>query len=145
MRRAAPYEDTCNGGCQGTGSLTPEPSPEQPNPVPTPCPTCQGIGVLKYQPDLERQKMAIDMAQLLPKGGGIQIAQINANSGQNSLSGGSGTGALEMLQRLSDRVLYGNGQKAALTPQNPHFDDSDPSEVEGEIVDHDADHKNGEK
>lgn len=104
MRRAAPYEEACHD-CRGTGTITPDPTPAIPNPTPGPCDTCQGTGRLRYQPDLERQKLAIDMAQLLPKSGGINIAQINA---QAPAGGGGGT-TIDALQRLTDRILYGNG------------------------------------
>lgn len=102
MRRAAPYEEPCHA-CQGTGSLTPDPTPQVPNPSPGPCATCQGVGKLRYQPEFERQKLAVDLAQLLPKGAGIQIAQINHPGGG---AGGSSGGVLERLQQFTDRVLY---------------------------------------
>lgn len=104
MRRAAPFEDVCNGGCRGTGSITPDPTPEQPNPAPEPCETCRGTGKLLYKPDLERQKLAVDLAQLLPKGGGVNIAVQ-----QNNQVGGStlGQGLLERFQAVTDKILYG--------------------------------------
>lgn len=107
MRRAAPYEAPCNGGCAGTGTLTPDPTSAAPNPSPEPCEACRGTGKLVYSPDLERQKLAVEMAQLLPKSGGIQIAQINAPAGG---SPGGGTGPLESIQRLTDQLLYGRGE-----------------------------------
>lgn len=107
MRRAAPFEDACHA-CLGTGSVVPDPTPETPNPVHQPCETCQGAGKLKYQPDLERQKLAVELSQLLPKGGGIQIAMQ-----QNNVPGGGsgstlGMGSLERLQMATDRILYGD-------------------------------------
>ena len=116
MRRAAPYEGTCSA-CQGVGSITPEPTTNQPNPSPAPCDTCRGGGKLVYLPDLERQRLAIEMAQLLPKGGGLQILNQNVQAGA---AGSGGGGALEKLQELTDRILYGQ-----------------PSAVEGEVVDPD--------
>lgn len=103
MKRAAPYEDACHT-CQGIGTLTPEPTPTIPNPSPLPCEICRGTGRLLYRPDLERQKLAIEMAQLLPKSAGIQIA-MQQNNGTGG--GGSGGGVLDRLQEISDRVLYG--------------------------------------
>lgn len=122
MRRAAPYEEVCNAGCQGTGTITPDPSAAQPNPVPTPCETCLGTGRLRYQPDLERQKLAIEMANLLPKSGGINIAQINAPA-----AGGTGEGALEKIQQLSDQILYGasGGGAAAVDGELTEVGDAD--------------------
>mgnify|MGYP001310867534 CR=1 FL=1 len=108
MRRAAPYTDLC-GTCLGMGSLTPDPTPETPNPVPGPCETCRGSGQLLYRPDLERQKLAVDLAQLLPKGGGIQIAQVNSAGAGAGGQGASGVGVntFDAVQRVVDQVLYG--------------------------------------
>lgn len=104
MRRAAPYEDACHG-CRGVGTITPEPGPAVPNPSPEMCETCLGTGRLMYQPDLERQKIAIEMAQLLPKGGGLNIAmQQNVASGG---MGGNQQGLTERLQAMTDKFLYG--------------------------------------
>jgi len=106
MRRAAPYEAPCNGGCQGTGTITPDPTSSAPNPSPEPCEVCRGTGKLVYSPDLERQKLAIDMAQLLPKGG-IQIGLSQTVHTPGSSGGG---GAFEKFQEATDRVLYGSGE-----------------------------------
>lgn len=103
MRRAAPYEETC-GGCRGTGSVTPEPTPAAPNPQPGPCETCWGSGKLRYLPDLDRQKLALDLAQLLPKGGGLSIVNANVQGGAGSPAA---PGSYEALQALTDALLYG--------------------------------------
>lgn len=127
MTRAAPYEDACHA-CAGTGSVTLDPTPAVPNPSPGPCEVCRGCGKLTYRPDLERQKLAVEMAQLLPKSGGIQIAQINA-PGQEGATGG---GSLEAIQQLTDRLLYGVG-----TPEVPQAEEDPESRVEvveGEIT-----------
>lgn len=120
MQRAAPYEDACHT-CAGVGTITAEPTREQPNPAPEPCEVCKGVGRLLYRPDLERQKLAIEMAQLLPKSGGLNIAVQQNNQGQR----GGNLGVLEKLQALTDRVLYGSDDPA--TP--------DDAPVEGEVVD----------
>lgn len=123
MRRAAPFEETCYA-CRGTGSVVPEPTKEVPNPEAGPCEACGGGGVLRYQPELERQKLAIEMAQLLPKGGGLHI--LNANvQGASGGAGGSGT-PLERLQQLTDQILYGK-------PGMPGGLEEDPP-VEGTVV-----------
>lgn len=119
MTRAAPYEAPCNGGCQGTGTLTPDPTPAVPNPTPQPCAVCRGTGKLLYSPDLERQKLAIDMAHLLPKGG-IQIGLSQTTNHQGATS--SGGGAFERFTEATDKVLYGSGEP-------PPADDP----IEGEV------------
>lgn len=102
MRRAVPYEDRCYR-CNGVGTLPPHPTASDPNPGPEPCEICNTVGRLVYQPDLDRQKLAIEMAQLLPKSAGIQIA--NIQTGGKPASGGEG--AFEKLQQATDKILYG--------------------------------------
>lgn len=127
MRRAAPYEDSCTG-CQGVGSRTAEPTAAQPNPSPEPCPTCRGIGRLLFTPDLERQKLAVELAQLLPKGGGLNIA-LQQNNGPAPSSGGMGLGPLEKMDALLDQLLYERQGEGAAGPAQ----EMQP-EVEGEVV-----------
>lgn len=106
MKKAAPYEAAC-GTCLGTGSVTPDPTPQTPNPGPGPCDTCMGTGRLMYQPDLRRQELALEMGKMLPKGGGLQIVQNNLNAGGGGGSLGGGT--LEQITRLTDKLLYEEG------------------------------------
>jgi hypothetical protein len=106
MRKAAPYEAACTT-CLGTGSITPDPTAAVPNPTHHPCGTCNGNGKLLYQPDLDTQRLALEMADLLKKGGGINIAMQ-----QNNLppaGGGAGGGSLEDFQDVTDKILYGQG------------------------------------
>lgn len=108
MRRAAPYEDRCYA-CNGVGTLPPRPTASDPNPGPEPCTTCNTTGRLVYQPDLERQKLAVELSHLLPKSAGIQIA--NITTGQKSSSGGEG--AFEKFQAATDKILYGHATPRA--------------------------------
>jgi hypothetical protein len=124
MRRSAPYQDACHQ-CLGIGTITPEPTRDVPNPSPGPCETCRGTGQLTYKPDLERQKLAIEMAQLLPKSGGIQIAQINGAGGSGQGIRGAGASHAEILQKLTDKLLYDRGPRAV---------GSTPLDVEAEVV-----------
>ena len=97
MRRAAPYEEACSA-CGGATTITPEPTPKHPNPSPEPCSTCRATGRLVYAPELERQKLALDLAGLVTKSGGINI-----NQNQLNMPAGSGSsvgGGLERLQQL---------------------------------------------
>jgi hypothetical protein len=104
LRRAAPYEEACHD-CMETGSVTPEPTTTNMNPSPGPCETCKGSGRLRYSPDLDRQKLVLELAQTLPKGGGLQITnnQLNLPGG----SGGGGLGLLDRVQQIADQALYG--------------------------------------
>lgn len=125
MRRAAPFQETCYG-CAGTGTFTAEPTKEVPNPIPAPCEVCRGGGVLAYMPELDRQKLAIEMAQLLPKSGGLQILNANVQASSGGASGG--LSPFERLQAATDRLLYGGGPQAQLEEAEGTPD------IEGEVV-----------
>lgn len=117
MRRAAPFAEACND-CGGQGGRTPDPTPQVPNPTSVPCATCAGTGQLMYLPELRRQELALEMGQMLPKGGGLNIVNQNVNM---AAGGQGGAGHLEQLQRLSDAILYG--------------DQPQPQAVDAEILD----------
>jgi hypothetical protein len=72
MRRAAPYEIVCYG-CAGTETVA-DPTDATKTVV---CPDCGGKGKLLQLPDLDRQKLALELAQLVQKSSGIQIQQNN--------------------------------------------------------------------
>lgn len=128
MRRAAPYEEAC-ATCQGTASITPDPTPDTPNPVPESCDTCKGSGRLRYLPTLETQKLAVELAQLLPKGGGLQIA-VQQNNGAGATGGGTmGMGALERLQLATDKVIY-EGEGRGRPPGGTEEGEEDPIDAE---------------
>ena len=104
MRRALPEEQTCQT-CQGTGSVTPDPSKADPSPIPGPCRACGATGRLVIEGDLEHKKLALDMGKLLQKGGGGMNLNINQQVGVQVDSAG---GALERLQLATDAILYGD-------------------------------------
>ncbi len=103
MQKAAPYQDAC-GACQGTGTITPDPTEVNPNPTPVPCKTCLGGGKLLYDADGECRKLGLEMAGLTAKGGGIVINNSNQVLAPTLLGGGM---ALEAFQEAMDRVLFG--------------------------------------
>lgn len=111
VERAAPYRvacKTCMVDGVSTGRLVDDPTPEQPNPAPYPCTTCQGALFVVMLPDLDRQKLAIELAGMVQKGGGLNIAlQQNLGVGAGGGSGSAGLGALESLQQATDQLLYG--------------------------------------
>lgn len=132
MRRAAPYEEPCYQ-CQGTGTITPDPTAQVPNPAPGPCELCKGCGRLLHQPDLDRQKLAIEMAQLLPKGGAINIQNNNIAAG-GAASGGGPLGSLANLHALTDALLYGPG--GPVRPGGSGAADvDDPTVVDADLAD----------
>ena len=108
LRRAQPHDAPCTA-CGTTGTYVPEPSKKQPNPSPEPCRACGGKGQVHVLPDLERQKLVFELADLLKKGGGFSISQqmlvATAPAAQS--------GALEQLQQVVSEALYGGGTTAS--------------------------------
>lgn len=95
MTRSAPHYVTCEA-CDATGTITPEPTKTTPNPEPAPCTACKGRGQRLVFPDLDRQKLALELADLVKKGGGLSITQNNAAVFTPSAVS---TGSLEQLQQ----------------------------------------------
>lgn len=121
MRRAAPYEITC-AACAGTGSFTPDPSKKVPNPSPEPCKACRAQGKLIIEPELDRQKLALELADLVKKGGGIAIQQNQFNLDQVA---GVGSGDLEKLQQAMSGVELGGppaAPESTVPPANSPID-----------------------
>ena len=117
IKHSVPYKMTC-GICHGTKEITELTS--EGKFVTTVCKRCDADGKVMVEPDLEHQKLAFDLAEMLPKkGGGLLIQQNNMNSG--SSGGGFAGGALERLQ-----------QSVAREMQEPI--DLDPVDLEAEIV-----------
>ncbi len=125
LKRATPYEEACSG-CQGIGTRVADPTPDTPNPAPVACETCGGTGRLIYQPDLEVQKLALDLAQLLPRSGGMQIQNIASGGSGHQQQQTGGFGVFAQISALSDRILYGSGDKATT--------ELDDEALPGEIV-----------
>jgi hypothetical protein len=102
MQRSRPREIVCPA-CAGLTTVTPEPTRAVPNPAPQPCATCRATGRVIEQPDLDRQKVALELAQLLQTRGGITVQQ---NSVTLPAGGSGAPGALEQLQQAVHEVLY---------------------------------------
>src|SRR5262245_4259853 len=103
LTRAAPHQVVCDA-CHGEGSLPPRPTRTDPNPSPLPCPTCRASGRRLVLPDLDRQKLALELAHLLQKSGGIVVQQ-NTNVAPDPRAV-QGPGALEQLQQAVSQILY---------------------------------------
>lgn len=70
MKRAAPYKIPCYD-CAGSGEMAGE-KPGDPKVI---CSTCAGQKELLQLPDLDRQKLALELGQLVQKSAGINIQQ----------------------------------------------------------------------
>lgn len=111
MTLAGPHTALCDA-CEGTGTITPEPSKKNPNPSPETCRACKGKGERFYAGDLEHKRLALEMGQMAGlKGPGVNIAvtQNNAN-----FAGSAAGGALERLQTATDQILYGEGSQVPI-------------------------------
>ncbi len=105
MRLSIPHEVTCDG-CDGEGTVTPEPTKKHPNPKPETCKTCRGTGILVKAGDIDHKKLALDLGKLLPKGGGMAVT---VSQQVGVFGGGTAGGTLELLQAATDSILYGDG------------------------------------
>lgn len=92
IRRAAPYTTVCPA-CQGQPTTDPKAGP---------CPTCRGAGETVVEPELDRQKLALEIGEILKKGGGISLTQTNQTM---VVGGGAGAGMLERLQQTVSGVM----------------------------------------
>lgn len=122
MKRAQPYPIDCPR-CQGVGQVTSEPTKDAPNPSPQVCDTCRGGGKLLQLPDLDRQKLALELGQLVAKSG-VSIAfglQQNLHL-PASPGGGRQAGALEALQQAVGEILYPRPGRAVEPPVDDPVD-----------------------
>lgn len=100
MTRAAPIELVCPQ-CQGAASAGA-----------APCSRCLSTGRIRSEPDLDRQKLALELGQLTEKKGGIVVTQ-NANAiAAAALTPNSG--ALEQLQQAVGDLLF-NPRRGGVT------------------------------
>lgn len=114
VRRAAPHDLPCPV-CRGAGVVDPPESAKDAKdakvegkakrPHRVVCPECLGTKVIRVLPDLDRQKLAVEMGQLLPKGAGIAINQSFDNRRATVQVPAVG---LERLQQSIGALLYGN-------------------------------------
>lgn len=97
MTRAAPYTIPC-ADCSATGSVV-----EGKETIV--CPACHGHKAVIVHPDLDRQKLALELAQLVQKAAGLNIQQNTVNL---PAGGGKGdAGSLVDLQHAVRELLRG--------------------------------------
>lgn len=104
MRRAAPVDLVCSL-CNGLRQVN-QIAPGLP---PVACPRCAGTGLMKSEPDLDRQKLALELGQLTEKKGGL-IVQQNAIA---ATVHNHAPGALEQFQQVVGDLLFSPRKKPA--------------------------------
>lgn len=123
MTRAAPYHLPCEA-CGGQGAV---PDPDDPAAAYARCVVCQGHGKLLHYPDLDRQKLALDLAQLVQKAGGSATNIIQANVSAAPAATPASRGALEALQQAVGDLLSARPLTIDVTPE-PDPPPADPPE-----------------
>ena len=128
MTRATPYEIPCV--CQQT-----PPAPLDPHaPPPPPCPVCGGKGLMLNEPDLDRQKLALELGHLTEKRAGLVVNQTQGVLTPAALAV-PGSGALEQLHQAVGELLFAPGRRRQLPCVAPAPVDVTP---EPEAADADA-------
>ena len=92
LLRAQPHTVTCRA-CGETGTEMDG----------SKCADCDGTGKRLVLPDLDRQKLALDLAQMSPKGKGALVV-VNQQAAPSTDASPEG---FDLLLRMADRVLYG--------------------------------------
>lgn len=125
MKRAMPYEEACQG-CDATGQMTVRPTKKVPVPDPAKveCTICRGKGNVLRMPELDRQRLALEIGELIksPKGGPTVLQQFNLGSASPAAtaSGDVAPGSLERMQQAVTDILYGrNASVIDLDPTPP--------------------------
>lgn len=116
LDRAAPHYLACPN-CAGMKTVSP---PGQPDAPPVLCESCKGTGQQLILPDLDRQKLALDLARLLPQ----KAAIIQHFDQRKSMGSGSVEGMTALIRATDD--LLAHARPAPRAPQSPM--------LEGEVV-----------
>jgi hypothetical protein len=95
MRRAAPQRQVCPA-CAGAADKA------------LACPTCRGAGSVQTEPDLDRQKLALELGQLTEKRGGLIVQQNQVAATVHNHA----PGALEQFQQVVGDLLFSPRKKA---------------------------------
>lgn len=121
MKRAAPYEEACEG-CDASGMMTVKPTKKVPIPDPAQvtCTICRGKGKVIRLPEIDRQRLALEIGELIkpPKGGPSVLQQFNFPTVAPT-AGDPSAGALEKMQQAVTGILYGRGNVIDIDPLPP--------------------------
>lgn len=93
MRRALPYEEDCQR-CLGAKVIGEGDDRRE-------CPDCHGVGLIRVEPDLERQKVALQLGGFLKRDPLIKTTNVQLPASP----GGDQPGTLEQIQFAMSRIL----------------------------------------
>jgi hypothetical protein len=129
MSRSRPYEETCPN-CSGAGTapitVTNKKTHKSETTIQT-CTVCGGKRKITVKPDLERQKVALEISGLLKRGTGINVG-VGVQVTNPSPSGPLTT--TSAFRSETDRILYPGSQ-----PSSEDVVDAEPAgEAEGEAA-----------
>jgi hypothetical protein len=105
MTRAMPVPIACSA-CQAEEARRPT------------CPVCRGTGTTLSEPDFDRQKLALELGQLLEKKGGLTITQNQGVVAAGALAANGG-GSLEQLHQAVGDLLFTPGRTRSASPYAP--------------------------
>jgi hypothetical protein len=103
MTRATPLVLVCPS-CAGLPAVEGAPA----------CPVCAGSGQVLSEPDLDRQKLALELGRLTNQHKGGVVVQQNVAAG--TAWTGQGVGGLEQLQQAVGDLLFAPGRRRAAAP-----------------------------
>lgn len=116
MERALPREKDC-GACQGKGTITAKNGAEN---VEIACVVCRGHGKVEIEPELERQKIALQLGGFLKDKGGVNITNTTTNT---SVTVNAMTKSTPDFRSATDRLLYPHKEKAIVVDAETVEDD----------------------
>jgi len=131
MKRAAPHDEPCPT-CDGTTQVVPAPTKKNPNPSPQKCQVCNGKGIIRHIPEVDRQRLALELGELIkpPKHAPTLLQQFNLGGSQPLNPSALAPGSLEQMQQAVTDLLYGNRRTISVPaePENETTSDSAPLE-----------------
>lgn len=120
MARATPRPVTCPT-CQSGPKARPT------------CTRCQGTGLIASEPELERQKLALELGHLTEKKGGILMQQNTITAATAASLGSTAPGALEQLQQVVGDLLFSPRGRPRRDEPPAEPDPGDPDGGSGEV------------
>jgi len=87
-----------------------------------PCPQCAGTGKVETEPELPRQKLALELGRLIEHRAGVMVQQNAIAAGTGAAATTLQSGSLEQLQQVVGDLLFSPGRRRASAPQPPTID-----------------------